>query len=212
MRNTDFIRADSVNVDSDYWLWSFSRFNNDLYSIGYNISKPCYSGLSYQKSRLALFKNTDISCTSFENVSVNNWIDNNPGCSSEASIAFTEDSTLISIVRESYELNESLIGVSRFPFTDWTWKKFPYFIRGPKLALLPNGKLFLCGASMIDYNKTYYLILDSKKDFRIETMNIIPSGGDTGYPGVIIEGSTALVSYYSSHEGNACVYIRRIAY
>jgi hypothetical protein len=210
--NGEFIKASQVNVDNDYLLWSFSKFKDSLYSIGYNIKQACYSGTINQKPKLSLFKNIDTTCTSFGNVPVRNWINGSFECPSEASTVFTPDSTMITIVRDQDILNYSHIGISKFPFNNWTWKKFPYFIRGPKLALLPNGKLFLCAASLIDVFTTYYVILDPKNNFSVDKIKIFPSGGDSGYPGVIIEGNTALVSYYSSHEGNARVYIDRIVY
>jgi len=210
--NGQFIQAGQVNVDNDYLLWSFSRFNDSLYSIGYNVKQTCYSGINSQKPKLSLFKNIDTPCTSFGSVRVRNWINASFVCPSEASTVFTLDSTMITIVRDQDILSYSHIGISKFPFDNWTWKEFPYFIRGPKLALLPDGKLFLCAASLIDVFTTYYVILDPAKNFLVEKIKIFPSGGDSGYPGVVIEGNTALVSYYSSHEGNARVYIDRITY
>jgi hypothetical protein len=210
--NGQFIQAGEANVDNDYLLWSFSRFKDSLYSIGYNIKQACYSGVNNEKPKLSLFRNTDTPCTSFGSVRVHNWLNASFVCPSEASTVFTPDSTMITIVRDQDILSYSHIGISKFPFDNWQWKEFPYFVRGPKLALLPNGKLFLCAASLIDVFTTYYVILNPKNNFSVEKIKIFPSGGDSGYPGVVIEGNTALISYYSSHEGNARVYIDRITY
>jgi hypothetical protein len=208
LHNSGFIQ---INVDNDYRLWGFSKFRDTLYSIGYNTKQACFSRFNSQKSKIALFENRDSACTSFGTVAVDNWITNNFECPSESSIVFTPDSTLITIVRDEFDQGESHIGISKFPFKKWDWKQFPYFVRGPKLALLPDGRFFLCAASMIDFDKTYYAIINPN-DFSLEKIKVFPSAGDTGYPGVIIEGNTALVSYYSSHEGNSRVYIQRINY
>ena len=40
---------------------------------------------------------------------------------------------------------------------------------------------------------------------------MLPSGGDTSYPGIIKVGDELWVSYYSTHEtGNASVYLAKI--
>ncbi len=211
LQNSNFIQSKNINVDNDYWLWSFSRFKDSLYTIGYNTFQPCFNSIESQKPKIALFKNVDPACTSFSNVTVENLINNNFHCPNEASIVFTPDSNLIAIVRDAPALGKSHFGISKFPFKNWTWKEFPYYVRGPKLALLPDGNLFLCAGSMIDVDKTYYAIINPQ-DFSVEKIKFFPSAGDSGYPGVIIEGSTALVSYYSSYQGNSRVYIVRITY
>jgi len=37
----------------------------------------------------------------------------------------------------------------------------------------------------------------------------LPSGGDTSYPGLVWHGGLLWVSYYSSHEGRASIYLAR---
>jgi len=37
-----------------------------------------------------------------------------------------------------------------------------------------------------------------------------PSGGDCSYPGMVIDRGVLWVSYYSSHEGRARIYLARI--
>src|SRR6478736_5144971 len=167
-------------------------------SLIFKLKQPCYSmGGVNNKLKISLFNNKDVRCIGFKDIITNNWITDSFACPSEASIIFTPDSNLISIVRDQDILGYSHIGISKYPFNKWEWKKFPYYIRGPKLALLPDGKLFLSGASLIDLHKTYYVILNPKKDFAIETIKTLPSDGDSGYPGVIVEGSSVLLSYYS---------------
>ncbi len=206
------INFSQVNVDNDYWLWSFSKFRDTLYSMGYNTKQTCFNTfVNSAKSKIMLFNNTDPECTSFGKVAVENLTTSSFECPCEAAMTFTTDSNLITIVRDEKIQKASHIGRSKFPFSYLQWQEFPYFVRGPKLALLPDGKLFLAAASMFDYDRTYYAIINPK-DFSVEKIRVFPSGGDTGYPGVIIEGNTALISYYSSHEGNARVYIERIIY
>ena len=38
----------------------------------------------------------------------------------------------------------------------------------------------------------------------------LPSGRDTSYPGMLIEGDRLWFSYYSGHEGKTSIYLARI--
>jgi hypothetical protein len=38
----------------------------------------------------------------------------------------------------------------------------------------------------------------------------LPSGGDTSYPGLLWHENLLYVSYYSSHEGNAGIYLAKV--
>ena len=39
---------------------------------------------------------------------------------------------------------------------------------------------------------------------------VLPSGGDTSYPGIARDGDSVMVSYYSSHEGRTSIYLARL--
>jgi hypothetical protein len=38
----------------------------------------------------------------------------------------------------------------------------------------------------------------------------LPSGGDTSYPGLAYHAGLLWVSYYSSHEGKAAIYLAKV--
>lgn len=44
-----------------------------------------------------------------------------------------------------------------------------------------------------------------------ETLATLPSGGDTSYPGLVIDDDRLLVSYYSSHEGKTAIHFAEAA-
>lgn len=209
--NGSFVQSLPDSADNDYWLWSFAKSNNVIYSIGYNLRQYCFNDESSSKPKISLFVTSNLDCTTFSDITSSSWINSKFKCPAEASMIFINDTTMVAAIRDEHTPGLSHIGIASKPFKEWHWQDFPYFLRGPKLALLPDGKFFLAAASMVDYNKTYYAILNPE-DFSVEKIRAFPSGGDCGYPGVIIEGNTALVSYYSSHEGNARIYIERITY
>ena len=51
-----------------------------------------------------------------------------------------------------------------------------------------------------------------KKGEKFKEVMRLPSGGDTGYPGIFSIGGYVWMSYYSSHEGKTSVYYARIPY
>jgi hypothetical protein len=206
--NNDFKYNFEIDVDNDYWLWSFSKLKNKLYSFGYSMQQECFGKSNTQKkSNIVLFQSKNAACTRFDKLA-SPLIADSSHCPSEASIIFTSKASAVAIIREGPP-HKSFIGTSQFPFKSWNWQKFSFFVRGPKLALLPNGKFLLGAGSMIDHKKTYLAIINSE-NFSVEQMITLPSGGDCGYPGIIIEGDSALISYYSSHEGNTRVYIVKV--
>lgn len=44
----------------------------------------------------------------------------------------------------------------------------------------------------------------------VKKMIKVPSGGDTSYPGMVINKKTLWVVYYSSHEGKSAIYTAEI--
>ena len=44
----------------------------------------------------------------------------------------------------------------------------------------------------------------------IEPALFLPSGGDCSYPGMALEGGLLTLSYYSSHEGKASIYVAKV--
>jgi hypothetical protein len=210
LHDSMFIRVD-MSSSSDYWFWSYTKQKQTVYSIGYNMKQICFSNANSSKPKIALFESKDRECTNFDSLEANNFPPSSFGCPSESSMLFMNDSVLIAVVRDERTPGESHLGIAKKPFTNWQWQTMPFFLRGPKLALLPDGRIFLAAASMGYYEKMYYAILNPNT-FSVEDIKALPSAGDTGYPGVVIEGNSVLMSYYSSHEGNARVYIARFNY
>ena len=41
----------------------------------------------------------------------------------------------------------------------------------------------------------------------LTTLAVLPSGGDTSYPGMVIDDDRLLLSYYSGHEDRTAIYL-----
>lgn len=200
LKDNKFSTAAVLSVDSDFWLWSYMTFLDRNYSIGYNVSKKNL------KPSLIFYGNDHDALDKYDIVN-DSLID--IGCPTEAALCIGADSVAYTIVRDDCTGAKCFLGISKYPFAIWSWKELPFFVRGPNIKILDNGKLFLAASAMKQWNKTCYTILDPKT-LAFDDIQELVSDGDNGYPGVVIHNNQAVISYYSSHEGKACIYIKKV--
>ena len=81
-------------------------------------------------------------------------------------------------------------------------------IGGQAICFLPDGSLAMGTRHYVPKASTVAgtLSLDGVFTEKVK----LPSGGDTSYPGLVSEGDTLWMSYYSQHEGKAAIYLARI--
>ena len=101
------------------------------------------------------------------------------------------------------------MGKSSFPYQSWDWIDIGFRLGGPNFISIPEMKMII-GTRIYSENGRNVGLLspDSTGDF--ELIMEFPSSGDTGYPGMVIDHNMLLVSYYSSHEGKASIYLAKI--
>lgn len=111
----------------------------------------------------------------------------------------------------------SLIGESRYPYTDWSWHKTGYFAGGPHLIELGDGRiiagarLFRQPATPEGYRDPFMLLYQFDKNAKtLHPVLELPSGGDCTYPGLVEHEGELWVSYYSGHEGKSAIYLARV--
>lgn len=121
-------------------------------------------------------------------------------CGNETAFLFEDDDAILAVVRGGGS-NAAQVCKSRPPYQDWERKPLDRYIGGP--LLVKWGSRYLVGGRKMtdsDGPKTtlYWLV-----DDQLEEIAQLPSGGDNSYPGFVQTGeATALLSYYSSHEGS----------
>lgn len=186
-------------VIPDEWLWRVSWQDNIGYGIAYKISD--YTDLKKPWSAI-LYKTAD--GLSYEKVADLN-LSHQP---SEATIRFQSDGTAIALMRSG----RGLIGQAKPPYTDWVWHELLTHLGGPNFVILPSGSMW--GASRIlkveESRLKGYTAVAKMTLTSYQPELILPSGGDTGYPGLLYKNGTLWVSYYSSHEGKSQIYLAKI--
>jgi len=183
---------------NSWWLWSLYNYKGRLISGGYNF-----------------FKSTFVNIYQFDNVRTKNFTSIRHGfygnyAPGETTFASTpEGDTVFTAIRTKYP-NPTALGYSTGDsvLSKWTWKEQDCIVTGgPRLSYIKDIGLLLVTRD-INFRTSVFWVntktLETKKVFTL------PSGGDNGYAGMIVNKNKLVISYYSSHEGKTSIYVATI--
>ncbi len=138
-----------------------------------------------------------------------------PGHPNEATVRFLANGDGVALVRrEGLDKNSekaAWIGLSQAPYKEWKWKSAGMQVGGPNFIVLADGSMVSAGrqyASTPAGAKTFVGRMDLQS---VTPQVVLPSGGDCSYPGLVWHQDRLWVSYYSSHEGQTCIYLAKLA-
>ena len=115
----------------------------------------------------------------------------------ETAFLFEPDGTIVGVGRRGRGLNAQLLK-SRPPYTQWKRTDIGRYIGGP-LIVKWGARYMVAGRRVIGPARTHFCWL--RDDGKLTEFAVLPSGGDTSYPGFIeLTPAKALISWYSSHE------------
>ncbi len=130
-----------------------------------------------------------------------------PGKPNETTLRFLPDGSMVALVRREGEDRRGFLGKSLPPYKDWSWIPIDRRLGGPNFVVLPGGRLLGGTRSHGSDGKTFTSLVRLGTDGQCSEVLVLPSGGDTSYPGLVIRDDRLLVSYYSSHEGKTAIYL-----
>ncbi|MCI0332702.1 MAG: DUF1460 domain-containing protein [Planctomycetes bacterium] len=135
------------------------------------------------------------------------------GRPTEAVLRFNDDDTMYCLQRRDGQApsNTAMLGVSKPPYTDWDWHDLGHYFGGPNLIQMPSGDWIAAGRLVRDGNPKTVLAWLDVENKSLEPFLELPSGGDTSYPGLVLRDGVLWISYYSSHEGKANIYVAKVA-
>lgn len=126
----------------------------------------------------------------------------------ETTLRFRSDGEAWAIVRREGGDKQAWLGRSRPPYRDWEWRSVGMRIGGPNLLFLPDRSAIVAGRMIRGGEARMSLAVMGKGT--LQSLTDLPSGGDCGYPGLVLHRGLLWVSYYSSHEGKAAIYLAAV--
>jgi hypothetical protein len=181
-------------IHSDFaWIWRVTWHGKIGYGIDYQIGPKERRG----PTKLFLVSTKDGKSYSL----VHEFhIDGFPN---ESTVRFDKDGQMYVLIRR--ELNDKLgmLAVSRPPFTDWTFHKLSIPLGGPNFIFLGDDRLLIGTRTFKETQngrETHTGLLLTDLEGNIQKTIQLPSGNDTGYPGLLNYNDTLWVTYYSNHE------------
>lgn len=187
----------------DEWLWKVTWHQGVGYGVSYYFSdpkdrkSPWHTSLYQTLDGLNYEKITDFLI---------------PGHPNETALRFLSDNEMVALVRRNGPGERNAwIGTSAAPYEDWLWHETMYHIGGPDFVVLPGDELIAAGRclSTTPYGWFAKTALWRMTPSSLEPLTILPTFGDTSYPGLVYEEPFLWMSYYSSHEGKSCVYLAK---
>ncbi len=183
-------------ADRDYWLWRITWHNDRAWGFGY--------GTRGDNRGLRLYSSND--GKSFQTI-VNDALVG--GYPNETSMVFADDGTCYCLLRRDGDANSAQLGISRPPWRQWQWKDLGIRIGGPDMIQVRDGML-LAAVRLYDGGaRTALCRVDGDAGTLTEILRL-PSGGDTSYAGMVWHEDQLWLSYYSSHEGKASIYLAQV--
>jgi hypothetical protein len=187
-----------INID-DEWLWRVTWHGGTAYGVSYRNRGEAGAALN-------LWKSTD--GITYEKITVLQ-----PGGDAwpnETTLRFDPDGTMIALVRRERDSRTAFLGRSRPPFTDWSWHDTGRMIQGPDFLRSAAGWWY-AGRDQPPGDSAIRTVVGRLDNHTARPFLTLPSGGDTSYPGIVEAAPGELwISYYSSHQGPAAIYLARV--
>ncbi len=185
----------SIIGDTNQWLWRTTWHKGTAYSVGYDTVGEKFVRLYTSRDGRA-----------FETLVPRLFDDGYPN---ETSIVFQPDTTALCLLRRDGNPGTGKLGISKPPYKEWEWKDLGVKIGGPHLLRLPDGR-HVAAVRLYDGKVRTSLMWLDPETAKLTEFLPLPSGGDSSYAGLVLEGGLLWVSYYSSHEGKTSIYLAKV--
>jgi len=195
------VQIDKSVAAGNNWLWRVTWQGKAGYGVMYKI----LDNVGPRTARLFLMKTKDgIHYSLVAPLEVD-------GFPNESTVLVQPDKEMLIVVRrDSTSANSGKMGRSKPPYTHWEWADMGIRLGGPNMIRTKEDGLILGSRCFNEKKQPYTGILSVDASGSHAPLVSLPSGGDNSYPGMLVFGDTLWVSYYSSHEGKAGIYLAQI--
>lgn len=181
--------------DPNVWLWRVSWHRGNAYGMGYGTSTERFLRMYVGPGGLRFRMLADKVCED--------------GAPTETAVLFNNDDSALCLLRRDAGSGTAHLGFSRPPYRGWEWRDLGVRLGGPNMIRLPDNRIVAAGRLYDGRQRTSLCWLD-EEEISLTELLALPSGGDTSYPGLVYYQDILWVSYYSSHEGKASIYLARV--
>lgn len=195
----DFSTLESTTMDLEPsldWIWSLTWHNGTGYGVIYQIQG--------EESETHLLKTQDgkhFSLVSPLEIS---------GRPNEATTRFDKNGKMHILIRREAGDKMGVIASSKFPYTNWEYYKLPIRLGGPNFLFLDDENIVIGSRDYREDQSRKTSVFLSNTKGEIKQSIILPSGGDTSYPGMVLYKKQLWILYYSSHNEKASIYLAKI--
>lgn len=184
-----------------WWLWRLRWHEGKAYGFAYNRRADALD--FYSGNPLRTFELHQPKAFSKEKLGL--------GYPNESDLFVDKTGIMHALVRRDADSCTAQLGTSNFPYKNWQWHDLKGYVGGPVMFPLDKNFAMIAGRIWEGYKpKTAVLKFDLRKKRFCEKL-IVPSAGDSSYPGLVRKGDSILMSYYSAHEQQkCCIYLAEI--
>lgn len=186
------------------WLWRVTWVDNIAYGVSYR-----FSDINKLKEEwlVTLWKSED--GVKYEPVTP--WkIHGRPN---ECTLQVKHSGEMVALMRRNARgFRHSCIGTSYPPYEEWSWELSPVQLGGPNFVVAENGHMW-AGGRMIylsPYGGIFKTVLCSMSKSQLRPMKVLPSDGDTGYPGMVIKDGELWMCYHSYHLDKTAIFLAKV--
>jgi len=123
-------------------------------------------------------------------------------CPGESTIRFARDGRMYMMIRCDCGDRLGRWGWSDYPYVDWEWSEMNFSLGGPDFIFMNDGTLYAGSRYYFKGGNCKTMLLRGTKEGNFDELYLLPSGGDTSYPGFLETKDELWMVYYSCHETN----------
>lgn len=129
-------------------------------------------------------------------------IDGNPN---ESTIRFDKKGKMYVMMRREAGDQKGSLATSTYPYKEWSFNPLDWRLGGPNFLFVNDNELVMGSRlSTGEGNRTALFLTDLSGNVKNTIM--LPSWGDSSYPGMVIRGGNLHLVYYSSHEAKSAIF------
>jgi hypothetical protein len=132
-----------------------------------------------------------------------------PRQDAEAGLLFGRNGSALCLMSGDGAGSPAQLGRSRAPYRAWSWSSLNTVVAAPNMVELADGRVIVAGSIPGDDARIVLWWLDPELGTLKEFLRL-PSGGESGRPGLALHEGMLWIAYHSSHEGRAMIYLARV--